>query len=280
MPIVRISMFEGRSVEQKRSLIREVTRAVADVCGVSPAGIHVLIEDYSRENWGRGSILHADRGDRSLAHPRDEVFFSVSRVRATDGRNSEYLDYRRDQVHPTMGSMGGFQAAFVAQDQADDHRFLLFNRWDNEAAWRQYQGTSAHDELRDKIRSELTQEMEIERYSLVDLAYGGSLAFGKPTEGFVTVSTHRVKAGNESAYLEFRRLEAHPVMASFPGFTSTCLLRSLDDEHAFLIVNQWTSESAAEAYSTSPLHDSLRSQIRPMLDDHSGTRFYKMLELE
>jgi 4-oxalocrotonate tautomerase len=272
-------MFEGRSVEQKRDLIREVTRAVADSCNVSPAGIHVLIEEMPRDSWGRGSILHADRGDRKRSHPRDEMFFSVSRVKAASGRAEEYLEYRKQDVHPTMGRMPGFQAAFVAKDRDDDQRFLLFNRWDSEAAWRNYQGTKEHDDLRAKIRTDLTEEMDIERYALVDLGYGGKLAFGEPESGFVTVSTHRVLPGKEASYLEFRRLEVHPVMASYEGFKSSCLFRSLDEEHAFLVVNHWTSQDAAEAYSSGPLHDSLKSQIRPILHEHSGTRFYDMLEI-
>jgi 4-oxalocrotonate tautomerase len=61
MPVVTIAMFDGRSLEQKRDLVKGVTEVVARVTGNSPDGIHVIIEEIKRENWSIGGILSSDR---------------------------------------------------------------------------------------------------------------------------------------------------------------------------------------------------------------------------
>lgn len=61
MPVVTIAMYEGRSVDQKRELVRGVTDVVARVTGNPPEGIHVIIEEVKRENWSIGGLLWPDR---------------------------------------------------------------------------------------------------------------------------------------------------------------------------------------------------------------------------
>jgi 4-oxalocrotonate tautomerase len=61
MPIVRVEMWEGRSVEQKRRLVREVTSLVADIIDCDPTTVRILIDDYPRDNWAVGGLLQSDR---------------------------------------------------------------------------------------------------------------------------------------------------------------------------------------------------------------------------
>jgi 4-oxalocrotonate tautomerase len=61
MPIVTIAMFDGRSLEQKRDLVKGVTEVVARVTGNSPEAVHVVIEEIKRENWSIGGLLSSDR---------------------------------------------------------------------------------------------------------------------------------------------------------------------------------------------------------------------------
>ncbi len=61
MPIIRVEMFEGRSVEQKRELVAVFTREMSRICGGSPDGIYVVIEDVKKENWGLGGKLGSDK---------------------------------------------------------------------------------------------------------------------------------------------------------------------------------------------------------------------------
>jgi 4-oxalocrotonate tautomerase len=60
MPIIRIEMLAGRTVEQKRELVEVLTRETARIAGSSPASIFVVIEDVAKENWGVGGKLLSD----------------------------------------------------------------------------------------------------------------------------------------------------------------------------------------------------------------------------
>ncbi len=60
MPVVTIEMFEGRTVEQKRQLVREITGAFASI-GVPAAAVHIVIHDMPRQNYGDGGQLAADK---------------------------------------------------------------------------------------------------------------------------------------------------------------------------------------------------------------------------
>ena len=61
MPVVTIAMYDGRSIDQKRELVKGVTDVVARVTGNSPEAVHVIIEEVNRENWAIGGLLHPDR---------------------------------------------------------------------------------------------------------------------------------------------------------------------------------------------------------------------------
>ncbi len=61
MPIVSIKIAKGRSLEQKRRLVQEITDAVVKTLEVDPAWVSVLIEEFERENWGTGGELHIDK---------------------------------------------------------------------------------------------------------------------------------------------------------------------------------------------------------------------------
>ena len=61
MPVVTIAMYDGRSLDQKRQLAKEVTEVVARITGNSLEGVHVIIEEVKRENWAIGGLLHPDR---------------------------------------------------------------------------------------------------------------------------------------------------------------------------------------------------------------------------
>jgi 4-oxalocrotonate tautomerase len=279
MPIVRVNMFEGRSVEQKRELAEKITRAIVDVCGVSPADVHVLLEEMERENWSRGNIINSDRLKHGRTSPQEIAYISFSDVETFSDRRDEYLTYRKENVHPTMAKMPGFQDVFVAQDLTDDDKFVLLIRWDSEASQVHYQGTPEHDELKAKIRGELVSKMDMQGYSLLDFAYGGNFSHGEPQPYYLTLSTHNVKPEKVNAYLEYRRAEIHPVMASFEGFVSSSVLLEVGSDSRFLIVNQWLTEEGMRAYGSSTLHDSLRGQVHPLLTETPVNRRFKVMVL-
>ncbi|MDO4642803.1 MAG: 2-hydroxymuconate tautomerase [Cardiobacteriaceae bacterium] len=61
MPIIHIQIVEGRSVEQKRALVKNVTQAVAESINVPESAIWISIEDLKPENLGQGGTLRLDK---------------------------------------------------------------------------------------------------------------------------------------------------------------------------------------------------------------------------
>ncbi|MCF3933452.1 4-oxalocrotonate tautomerase [Acuticoccus sp. M5D2P5] len=61
MPIIRVELLEGRTTEQKRALVKEVTEAFVRTCGGNAASLQVVIHDVQTENWGSGGELIADK---------------------------------------------------------------------------------------------------------------------------------------------------------------------------------------------------------------------------
>jgi 4-oxalocrotonate tautomerase len=63
MPVVTVQMFEGRTLDQKRKLVRAITDAMVEHAQARPDGLHVVLQEISKENWGRAGVLGSDRSD-------------------------------------------------------------------------------------------------------------------------------------------------------------------------------------------------------------------------
>lgn len=50
--IIEISMFEGRSKETKKSLIRSIFVRFEEDLGISPQDVEITIHETPKENWG------------------------------------------------------------------------------------------------------------------------------------------------------------------------------------------------------------------------------------
>jgi 4-oxalocrotonate tautomerase len=62
MPSVTIEMFEGRTVEQKRSTAQSVTQALVDSLGVKREIIKIKFVDLKKHDIAWGGELVSDRG--------------------------------------------------------------------------------------------------------------------------------------------------------------------------------------------------------------------------
>jgi 4-oxalocrotonate tautomerase family enzyme len=60
VPTVTVQMWTGRSVAQKRRLVRALTDAMVEHAGARPDALHVLLHEYSLENWARAGTLALD----------------------------------------------------------------------------------------------------------------------------------------------------------------------------------------------------------------------------
>ncbi|HKZ72730.1 MAG TPA: 4-oxalocrotonate tautomerase family protein [Steroidobacteraceae bacterium] len=61
MPVVTIQMWPGRSVEQKRRLVKAITAAMVEHADAKPDGLHVIIQEIPQDSWGRAGVLGIDR---------------------------------------------------------------------------------------------------------------------------------------------------------------------------------------------------------------------------
>lgn len=61
MPLVTIKIIEGRTVEQKRSMVKDVTEVITKNIGCPPDAVHIDIVDLKRENLGQGGKLMSDK---------------------------------------------------------------------------------------------------------------------------------------------------------------------------------------------------------------------------
>lgn len=61
MPIIQIDMLEGRTLEQKRQMVKEVTEALAKNLACSKNAVSIVIREVSRENLARAGELFVDK---------------------------------------------------------------------------------------------------------------------------------------------------------------------------------------------------------------------------
>ncbi len=61
MPIVNLQLIAGLSVDQKRTLVAEITQTLSRVIGAKPERTHILIQEVTDEDWGLEGRLVLDR---------------------------------------------------------------------------------------------------------------------------------------------------------------------------------------------------------------------------
>lgn len=71
MPFVIVEMFEGRTVDQKRNLVRAITDAMVNEADCKPDHLHVVIHDTPKDSWGRGGVLGIDSEPAGSASPSE-----------------------------------------------------------------------------------------------------------------------------------------------------------------------------------------------------------------
>lgn len=61
MPFVELTFFEGRSIEEKRELVKSVTDAVSKSLHLPPDAIHVILREMKKDQWAVGGSLRSDK---------------------------------------------------------------------------------------------------------------------------------------------------------------------------------------------------------------------------
>ena len=60
MPVIQVTISQGRTVEQKRELVQVLTRETARILKTREDAVRILIYEVSKENWGNAGVLGLD----------------------------------------------------------------------------------------------------------------------------------------------------------------------------------------------------------------------------
>ena len=61
MPLLQIEILKGRTVEQKRAMVKEVTEAVVRNLNCKPEVVKIIIREIEREHLADAGVLHCDK---------------------------------------------------------------------------------------------------------------------------------------------------------------------------------------------------------------------------
>ena len=60
MPILKVEILKGRSVEQKREMVRRVTDVIIDTLNCPKEAVRIIIREMEPENFAKAGILNID----------------------------------------------------------------------------------------------------------------------------------------------------------------------------------------------------------------------------
>ena len=59
MPVVIVEMWEGRTHEQKKQLVKGITSAFVEI-GTPQKAVHIILKDNAKHNWATGGKLASE----------------------------------------------------------------------------------------------------------------------------------------------------------------------------------------------------------------------------
>jgi 4-oxalocrotonate tautomerase len=62
MPLVQITMLQGRTADQKRKVAKRITDALVEEAGAPREGTVVVFHEVSKESYASGGELMIDKG--------------------------------------------------------------------------------------------------------------------------------------------------------------------------------------------------------------------------
>lgn len=60
MPIISVKLLDGRTTDQKRTLIKELAEAAVRALGVPEQSVRVILTEIDAEHWGIGTKSKAE----------------------------------------------------------------------------------------------------------------------------------------------------------------------------------------------------------------------------
>lgn len=60
MPLLQVEMLKGRTVEQKRQMVKKVTDAITETLNCPQEAVSIIIREMEFENFAKAGVLKAD----------------------------------------------------------------------------------------------------------------------------------------------------------------------------------------------------------------------------
>jgi 4-oxalocrotonate tautomerase len=60
MPILQVEILKGRTVEQKRKMVKRVTEAVMETLDCPKEAVRIIIREMELENFASSGVLRCD----------------------------------------------------------------------------------------------------------------------------------------------------------------------------------------------------------------------------
>jgi 4-oxalocrotonate tautomerase len=61
MPVLQIHLIEGRDMEKKKRLVKNVTQAVCESLDVEPEQVRIILSETARENYAVAGKLFSEK---------------------------------------------------------------------------------------------------------------------------------------------------------------------------------------------------------------------------
>ncbi len=124
MPVVIVELWEGRTPEQKRRLVKAITDSMVREVGSHPEHLHVIIHDVPKDSWGRAGIMATElapegKGVGPTALPKEPVIRQMSHlllfVEDLDRSLAFYTGTLKLQIRETMTTPDGRKMVALKQ---------------------------------------------------------------------------------------------------------------------------------------------------------------------
>jgi 4-oxalocrotonate tautomerase len=60
MPVVIVEMWEGRTIEQKKKLVKGLTEAFVEI-GTAPESVQIILKDNPKSCWAKAGKLCSEK---------------------------------------------------------------------------------------------------------------------------------------------------------------------------------------------------------------------------
>ncbi|MCR6545528.1 2-hydroxymuconate tautomerase [Dehalobacterium formicoaceticum] len=61
MPVVQMEILKGRTLEQKRAMVKEVTEAITRTLTCPPEAVTIIIREMEKDEYATAGVLNADK---------------------------------------------------------------------------------------------------------------------------------------------------------------------------------------------------------------------------